>query len=174
MHGLTPCSLFARCVGEKVLAALPDGAVFVNVGRGRVVDEAALVREAGNMRIQIALDVFETEPLAPDSPPALLPEVIVSPHIAGPAHKQFPLCGELALGNIDRFLRGESLECGVDLEILDILMSSGKNGGCGKRSNPTSNGRDASPWHPSKEVGGLGEPALPNIVLHVLPARQDV
>jgi len=57
----TPANL--HIVNEALLRRLPEGAVFVNAGRGCVVDEEALLREARTGRLQIALDVYEKEPL---------------------------------------------------------------------------------------------------------------
>lgn len=106
-------------VGDAVFAALPDGAVFVNVGRGLVVDEAALLRAAADGRIQVALDVVSQEPLRPDNPLLRLPGAIFSPHIAGPTYDRFADCGLHALENLRRHLRGEPIESRVTLELYD-------------------------------------------------------
>ncbi|CAN5735573.1 hydroxyacid dehydrogenase [soil metagenome] len=123
------CSVFIDCealtseslgsVDREVLAALPDDAVFVNVGRGRVVDEAALIAEAISGRLRIALDVVSEEPLDPNSPLATLPHVIHSPHLAGPTGDRLHSCGQHTLDNISRFLLGEPLTAVVDLESYD-------------------------------------------------------
>lgn len=115
-EALTPAT--EGSVTASVLAALRTGAVFVNVGRGRVVDESALVREAASGRIRVALDVTN-EPMTPDSKLFQIPEVILSPHIGGPPHDQYRRCGELALENIERYLRGEPVAGHVTLEIYD-------------------------------------------------------
>jgi phosphoglycerate dehydrogenase-like enzyme len=109
----------ARSVTGKVLAALPDGAVFVNVGRGAVVEESALIAEAQTGRLSLALDVVTFEPLAADSPLATLPSVLYSPHVGGPTGDQFRRCGEQALANLDRFYGGAPLQAEVTLEIYD-------------------------------------------------------
>ena len=70
-------------VGEKQLALLPDGAVIINVGRGSVVDQDALVRELKAGRLHAGLDVFEQEPPAPDDPVWELPNLLITPHTAG-------------------------------------------------------------------------------------------
>jgi len=116
-EALTPDS--AGSVDAAVLAALPDNAVFVNVGRGRVVDEPALLREAETGRIQIALDVVAREPLGPDNPLVDISDAVLSPHIGGPTHDRFPDCGRLALKNIGRYLRGEPLESLITTELYD-------------------------------------------------------
>lgn len=106
-------------VTEEHLRLMPEGSVFVNVARGALVDEKALMRVAGEGRIQVALDVFEKEPLPADSPLWDMEGVIVSPHIAGPAGDWFHRCGDYALDNVDRYLTGQSLNGVVTLEIYD-------------------------------------------------------
>lgn len=71
-------------LGADVFQVLPDHAVFVNVGRGAVVDETALVTalETGELRAA-ALDVMRTEPLPGDSPLWDAPNILLTPHIAG-------------------------------------------------------------------------------------------
>lgn len=116
-EALTPTT--KGTVTAEILAGLPDGAVFVNVGRGALIDEAALIREAEAGRLSIALDVVTYEPLDPASPLATLPNVIYSPHIAGPTGDQYRRCGELALANLARYRAGAPLEAEVTLEIYD-------------------------------------------------------
>lgn len=106
-------------VSEEILSTLPDGAVFVNVGRGLVVNEEALAREAASGRIAVAIDVSAVEPLPPDHPLAVLPEVIYSPHLAGPTGDRFRHCGQFALDNLFRYERRLPLEAQVTLEIYD-------------------------------------------------------
>ncbi len=115
-EALTPAT--QGSVSRDILAALRDGAVFVNIGRGRVVEEAALVREAAIGRLRVAVDVT-SENTTPATPLFQVPGAIVSPHIAGPSHDQYRRCGELALKNIERYLRGEEPAGRVTLEIYD-------------------------------------------------------
>ena len=70
-------------VGERQLSLLPDGAVIINVGRGTVIDQEALVRELKNGRLYAGLDVFEKEPLAVNDPVWELPNLLITPHTAG-------------------------------------------------------------------------------------------
>ena len=78
---LTPdtCGL----IGEEVLGALPDGALVVNVARGPIVDEVALVGHLAGGRLRAALDVTDIEPLPADRPEWALPNVLITPHIGG-------------------------------------------------------------------------------------------
>ena len=116
-EALTPAT--AGSVTAAALAVLPDGAVFVNVGRGGLVDEAALLREAASGRIRVALDVVAVEPLAANSPFCRLRDAVLSPHIAGPTFDQYPRLGEFAVRNIARFLSGQVPESLVTLEEYD-------------------------------------------------------
>jgi phosphoglycerate dehydrogenase-like enzyme len=104
-----------RLIGEPELALMKDDAVLVNVSRGSLVDEAALVRalETGRLR-GAALDVFEQEPLAAGSPLWARHDVLVTPHVAG-FHKDH---WETVLGtftdNLRRFAAGQPLVNRVD------------------------------------------------------------
>lgn len=70
-------------IGEEQLKLLPDRAVIINVGRGAVIDQAALEKELRNDRLFAGLDVFETEPIPPDSTLWDCPNLIITPHVAG-------------------------------------------------------------------------------------------
>lgn len=73
----------AGLVDAAFLAALPDGALLVNVARGPVVDTDALVAETTSGRLRAALDVTEPEPLPPGHPLWSTPGVLLSPHVGG-------------------------------------------------------------------------------------------
>ena len=70
-------------ISGDVLAALPAGALVVNVARGPLVDAAALAGELTNGRLRAALDVTDIEPLPADRPEWALPNVLITPHIGG-------------------------------------------------------------------------------------------
>lgn len=106
-------------VDARVIDAMPSGCVFVNVGRGHVVREEALLAAAREDRVRIALDVVVNDPVGPDSPFMRLPDAILTPHIAGPTADQFPDCGRFALENIARHLRGEPVEAAISPELYD-------------------------------------------------------
>jgi phosphoglycerate dehydrogenase-like enzyme len=98
-------------VGSDELRLLPDDGVVVNVARGEVVDQDALVRTLQNGSIGgAALDVFEEEPLPPESPLWDLPNALVTPHVAGTTPEYVRRCAEIFADNYDRFLAGAELE----------------------------------------------------------------
>jgi phosphoglycerate dehydrogenase-like enzyme len=70
-------------VDAGFLAALPDGAILVNIGRGAIVDTDALVAEVESGRLRAALDVTDPEPLPPRHPLWSAPGVVISPHVGG-------------------------------------------------------------------------------------------
>jgi phosphoglycerate dehydrogenase-like enzyme len=105
-----------RLVDAEVLAALRPGGVFVNVGRGGVVDEVALIEQLRDGTLAgAALDVFEHEPLPADSPLWTLPNVILSPHSAALVTAEPVRVMELFRDNLRRYLEGEPLRNRVDL-----------------------------------------------------------
>lgn len=106
-------------VTEKILRLIRPGGVFVNVGRGAVVDEAALVRVAREGKIYIGLDVFAEEPLPLDSGFRGLANVNLTPHIAGPTNDRFPDAGERALNNLRAYAADLPLDRPITPEIYD-------------------------------------------------------
>lgn len=106
---------------EKHLQLIPANGVFVNIGRGAVVSEEALINVAREGRIQMALDVFHEEPLPADSPLRGLENVFLYPHLAGPTPDKMRDCGVFGVRNVARFFRGLTPLSFVDLEIYDRL-----------------------------------------------------
>lgn len=95
-------------IDAKALAAMKPGAFLANVGRGEVVDEAALVEALRSGHLGgAALDVFEVEPLPEESPLWSLPNVIVTPHSSGTNPGNHARATEIFLENLGRFARGE-------------------------------------------------------------------
>lgn len=93
------------------IARLRAGACVVNVGRGELIDEAALVMALRAGRLAgAALDVFETEPLPPESPLWTLPNVIVTPHSSGHTPGNDLRAAAAFLDNLGRWGRGEPLQ----------------------------------------------------------------
>jgi phosphoglycerate dehydrogenase-like enzyme len=105
-----------RVFDVRAFAAMKPEAVFVNIGRGATVDEPALVRALDEGRIAgAALDVFETEPLPPESPLWRMPNVLVSPHRAGDHVGWEADVVGLFVDNLRRFVAGEPLRNVVDV-----------------------------------------------------------
>lgn len=91
-------------------AAMRDGAVFVNVGRGAVIDESALAAAlADGHRVGAAIDVFANEPLESGSPPWERPNVLLSPHTAALSVHENERIVELFADNLRRYLTGDDL-----------------------------------------------------------------
>jgi phosphoglycerate dehydrogenase-like enzyme len=97
-------------VTEELLRSIPAGGVFVNVGRGAVVDEPALARVARDGHIQVALDVYTSEPLPENSPLRGMTDVLLLPHLGGPTTDRRRDATSLGIANIRRYLNGEDLE----------------------------------------------------------------
>ncbi len=116
-ESLTPST--QGMVTAALLAALPDGAVFVNIGRGGLVDNEALIREGNTGRIRLALDVVSVEPLTPTSPFVSVPNIILSPHIGGPTLDRYADCGAHALANVSRYLAGTQPIGAISLSSYD-------------------------------------------------------
>jgi phosphoglycerate dehydrogenase-like enzyme len=97
-------------ISADVLAAMRPNSVFVNIGRGELVDQAALTDALASGRLAGAgLDVFDPEPLPPDDPLWDLPNVIISPHMSGSSDGSARRVAEIFLDNLGRFVRGEPL-----------------------------------------------------------------
>jgi phosphoglycerate dehydrogenase-like enzyme len=104
-----------KLIGAEVFAAVKPGTILVNVGRGTVIDEDALLPALRDGRIGFAaLDVFATEPLPDDSPLWTEPHVLVSPHTAALNSAEDRLIAELFAANATRLLDGDELVNAVD------------------------------------------------------------
>ncbi|MEV6520985.1 hydroxyacid dehydrogenase [Longispora sp. NPDC051575] len=95
------------------LGLLRDGAVVINTARGALVDTAALTRECAVGRLDAVLDVTDPEPLPLDHPLLRLPNVLVTPHIAGVRGRELRLLGGYAVAEIERFAAGLPLRGAV-------------------------------------------------------------
>jgi phosphoglycerate dehydrogenase-like enzyme len=97
-------------IGTDALARLKPDAVIVNVGRGELIDEAALIEALVARRIGgAALDVFETEPLPSDSPLWDLPNVIITAHSAGHNPANSERATGIFIENLARYLNRQPL-----------------------------------------------------------------
>lgn len=102
-------------MGQAEFEAMKRSAVFINVGRGVCVDEAAMIAALENTRIRgAALDVYQTEPLPPDHPLYRLENVLLSPHCADQTSGTGERLMALFVQNLQRFMAGEALSNVVD------------------------------------------------------------
>ncbi len=106
-------------ITERVLRLIRPGGIFINVGRGAVVDEDALLRIAREGKISVGLDVYTTEPLPADSGFRALPKVGLTPHTAGPTLDRYPDAGAFAVKNLRAHVEDRPLEAVVTSEIYD-------------------------------------------------------
>ena len=103
-------------VNDAAFAAMKSGAYLVNVSRGGVVDEAAMIRALASRRLGGAcVDVFETEPLPADSPLWSTRNVIVTPHIAGMRQDYVERLVDLFVANLGAFETRAPMTNVVDL-----------------------------------------------------------
>lgn len=97
-------------VNERVLKAMKKSAVLINIARGEVVDEKALITALSQQKIRgAALDVFEEEPLPSTSPLWQLDNVILSPHVSGNSASYHEKVADLFEVNLKRYLENRSL-----------------------------------------------------------------
>jgi phosphoglycerate dehydrogenase-like enzyme len=106
---LTPTT--ERMIGAAEFAALKPGAFFINIARGKVIDESALIAALQSGHLSgAALDVFETEPLPADSPFWDMSNVLVTPHSASTVYRENERVIDLFLHNLDLLLAGRPHE----------------------------------------------------------------
>jgi phosphoglycerate dehydrogenase-like enzyme len=94
---------------RRRLALIPDGGVLINTARGSLVDTDALVGELASGRISAVLDVTDPEPLPPDSPLFDLPNVFLTPHIAGSHGNELGRLGQTVVAELERLTAGVPL-----------------------------------------------------------------
>ena len=95
------------------IARMKDDAVLISAGRGSVLDQDALVKAMqGGKLWGAALDVTDPEPLPPDSPLWDVPNLLLTPHVAGGMRLEITRrkCVEMAQENLRRYLAGEKLD----------------------------------------------------------------
>lgn len=116
-EALNPSS--ERSVTRELLSRLPDQALVVNIARGIILDEAALIAEVQSGRLHAALDVFTQEPISPEYPLWHQERALLSPHIGAPTSDSQWTYGAFATANLRRFLNGETLDGIVSLASYD-------------------------------------------------------
>jgi phosphoglycerate dehydrogenase-like enzyme len=102
-------------IGEAELDAMKTTAVIINVGRGPIIVESALIAALEQNRIRgAALDVFEVEPLPEGHPFYRMPNLLLSPHCADHTIGWLEMAMDLFVENVDRFRRGQPLKNIID------------------------------------------------------------
>lgn len=103
-------------IGAAELAALRDGATVINTARGWILDHDALLAECASGRLDAVLDVTEPDPLPVDAPLRRLPNVALTPHIAGSMGTEARRLADSALDDVEALLRG-----GVPSQVITRL-----------------------------------------------------
>jgi len=109
-------------INADTLKLMKQDAILINTSRGSLIDEKALYEHmaAGNLRYA-CLDVFDPEPPLADNPLRTLPNVIMTPHLAGLANNGRLRIGAHVVEEIELFLKGEPLSCEVKKEMLATM-----------------------------------------------------
>jgi phosphoglycerate dehydrogenase-like enzyme len=107
-------------IGATELALLPDYATVINTARGSLIDPEALAAECRSGRLFAILDVTEPEPLPIDAPLRQIPNVMVTPHIAGSKGSEIGRLTDLALDELSRWVADEPLSAEVTPEAFTL------------------------------------------------------
>lgn len=106
-----------KLVDAKVFAAMKPSSYILNIGRGPIIDEQAMIEALQQKRIAGAgLDVFEIEPLPAESPLWDMPNVLCFPHLAGNHEGSERRAGRIFVDNVANYRAGKPLRCAVDLK----------------------------------------------------------
>jgi phosphoglycerate dehydrogenase-like enzyme len=98
-------------MGPRQFGLMKDGAILINIARGKVLDQNALIEAIHSGKIYGAgLDVFAEEPLPENSPLWEMPNVLVAPHIGGFVSDLYEKVTDLFIDNLDRYLAGKPLQ----------------------------------------------------------------
>ncbi len=109
-----------RLIGEPELAKLPDHATVINTARGTLIDSDALAAECRSGRLFAILDVTDPEPLPPDSLLRAVPNVMITPHLAGSLGTEIHRLTDHTLGELTRWLAGEPLLDQITADTLPL------------------------------------------------------
>lgn len=110
-----------RMIGAQELRLMTDGATLINTARAALVDQEALLVEVVSGRLNAVLDVTEPEPLLRDHPLRALPNVLITPHVAGSCGNELGRLGAHVVEEIARYLSGDELIDGVTLADLERI-----------------------------------------------------
>jgi phosphoglycerate dehydrogenase-like enzyme len=110
-----------KMINTNSLRWMKDNAVLINTARGDIIDEEALVAELRSGRIWACLDVTDPEPPCDDHPFRTLPNVILTPHIAGVVTNGLNRVTDYAIRDLELFLEGRLMNGEVDLQSLNVI-----------------------------------------------------
>ncbi len=110
-------------VGRRQFELMREGALFVNIARGKMVDQAAMIEVASRRDIFLALDVFETEPLEADSPLRTMSNALITPHRANNSI-EFEERWECLASQIEDFAQGKTPESALTIERARVMSES--------------------------------------------------
>jgi phosphoglycerate dehydrogenase-like enzyme len=97
-------------IGAKVFKELKEGAFVIDISRGGVVDHGAMIEALQSARLAgAALDVYPVEPLPDSSPLWEMPNVILSPHVAGASPRYYEKAADMFATNLRRYLADQPL-----------------------------------------------------------------
>jgi phosphoglycerate dehydrogenase-like enzyme len=110
-------------IDDRRMSLMRDGGIIINTGRGALIDTEALLRHCAGFpgragRLDAVLDVTDPEPLPAGHPLFALPNVLVTPHIAGALGTEVSALGDFAVAEVARYLRAEPLQGAVALDDL--------------------------------------------------------
>lgn len=108
-------------IGSQQFKLMRDGAGFINTARGALVDEAALIAELQTGRIHAVIDVTDPEIPVGNSPLYTLPNVFLTPHLAGAVGQERLRLGQLAIEEVERFVAGKAMEFEIEPGLLERL-----------------------------------------------------
>ena len=110
-----------KMINKETLKLMKDDAILINTARGSIIDEEALEEELKKGRLFACLDVTDPEPPREDHPLRKLPNVIMTPHIAGLANTGLKRIGKFVVSELTKYLNGEQMEGEVKLDKLKIM-----------------------------------------------------
>jgi phosphoglycerate dehydrogenase-like enzyme len=108
-------------IGARELGLMRDGSTLINTARGALVDEAALIAELQTGRIHAVIDVTDPEIPGDDSALYDLPNVFLTPHVAGAAGTERLRLGAMAVAEVERFAAGRPLQHAIEPAILERI-----------------------------------------------------
>jgi phosphoglycerate dehydrogenase-like enzyme len=108
-------------IDNDALSLIRDGATLINTARGVLIDEPALIKHLETGRISAILDVSHPEPPVPNSPLYTLPNVLLTPHIAGPIGSERQRMVDAIIKDIERYISGKPLLGQVEIEAISRL-----------------------------------------------------